>query len=163
MENYEVSYLATGANEAPSPLSYIALMQTKADVAGFANFIINAVKSGEVDALKIWKHCLLLETALSNAKEAIKEAAITEAAKYTGEKNITLSDRKTYNYTDSNDSTWNELNQQLEILKNRLKERETFLKSLKEKTTIVDGETGEISEIWPPTSKATTVLTIKFN
>jgi hypothetical protein len=43
------------------------------------------------------------------------------------------------------------------------KDRETFLKSLKSKTSILDEETGELIEIFPPykTSKTGITVTLK--
>jgi len=68
-----------------------------------------------------------------------------------------------YDFTNCNDNVWDDLNATVERGKELLKERETFLKSITKKLTVVDEETGDISEINPPikSGKMGFTLTIK--
>jgi hypothetical protein len=65
-----------------------------------------------------------------------------------------------FDYESCGDPIWNKLNKDLEILKVRMKERESFLKSLSESVTmnIIDPETSEFHEnvtLYPPVKSST--------
>jgi hypothetical protein len=65
-----------------------------------------------------------------------------------------------FDYESCGDPVWNRLNKELEFLKVKLKERESFLKTLKESATlnIMDPDTSEYFEnvqIYPPTKTST--------
>ncbi len=68
-----------------------------------------------------------------------------------------------YDFTTCNDDVWNNLNDTVEKGKELLKERETFLKSITKKLTVVDEGTGDVTEIHPPikSGKLGFTLTIK--
>lgn len=55
-----------------------------------------------------------------------------------------------YDYEACRDPKWNDLSKQIKDLTEQKKERETFLKTIKEKLTTVDEESGEVIEIYPP-------------
>lgn len=55
-----------------------------------------------------------------------------------------------YDYTATKDKVWIDLDAQIKDLTEQKKERETFLKTLKEKLTTVDEDSGEVIEIYPP-------------
>lgn len=68
-----------------------------------------------------------------------------------------------YDFTVCSDTIWDNLNAEIESLKEKIKERETFLKSVTKKMTIVDEDSGEVVEIHPPvkSGKLGFTLTIK--
>lgn len=68
-----------------------------------------------------------------------------------------------YDFSSCSDVVWNELNAEIERLKDKIKERETFLKSVTKKMIIVDEDTGDIIEIHPPvkSGKLGFTLTVK--
>ena len=61
-----------------------------------------------------------------------------------------------YDYT--KDGVWNDLNSELEPIKDKIKEREKFLKTLQQK--VADIDTGEIIE--PPVKLSTTALKLSI-
>jgi len=63
-----------------------------------------------------------------------------------------------YDYT--GDPVWVQLNGEIKGLQSKLKEREAFLKTLKEPLTTVDHDTGEAITITPPVKRSTTALVI---
>lgn len=72
---------------------------------------------------------------------------------------VTRASKKTYDYSTSNDSVYNELSMQLETLKSEIKVREVFLKSIPFDGT-VNPATGEI--INKPNYSETDYLRITF-
>jgi hypothetical protein len=68
-----------------------------------------------------------------------------------------------WHFDKSNDSKYFSIKSNIEKLDIERKDRETFLKSLKQKTSILDEETGELIEIFPPykTSKTGITVTLK--
>lgn len=61
-----------------------------------------------------------------------------------------------YNFKVCGDEEWNQLNKQLEELKDRIKKRETFLKTISESgLSTLDEETGEVKKIYPPIKTST--------
>lgn len=65
-----------------------------------------------------------------------------------------------FDYESCGDPVWNRMNKELEILKVKMKEREAFLKTLKESVTlnVVDPDTSEFHEnveIYPPVKTST--------
>jgi hypothetical protein len=54
------------------------------------------------------------------------------------------------------------LSKEIESIKEKLKERETFLKSIKEKLEIIDTESGELNIINPCTKSSSTTLKVTF-
>jgi len=65
-----------------------------------------------------------------------------------------------FDYESCGDPIWNKLNKELELVKMKMKERESFLKSMKESTimNIVDPDTSEFYEnvqLFPPAKSST--------
>ena len=60
-----------------------------------------------------------------------------------------------YDYTSCKDSEWADLQRQLEDVKDRIKDRETFLKSIKKPLDVLDKESGEVTQIFPPIKTST--------
>lgn len=65
-----------------------------------------------------------------------------------------------YDYESCGDPVWNRLSKDIELLKMKMKERESFLKSLKEEVTmnIMDPDTSEFHEnvkLYPPVKSST--------
>ncbi len=144
------------------------LPATKAERETFVALCVDEVLSGHRNPLE-------LEVMLKNLEETInairkhpevKEYVREEAEKYSEKTfkafgvTITKTARSTYDFSGCNDSAWNDLKQKEATLKAEIKERETFLKSIKPGMNIADSETGEI--LLPPATSTTESLTIKF-
>jgi len=140
-------------------LSVINLMPNKkAEVSRFANDIISQVKGGNLNPLTLKAQLKFIEKTIAEVDKGIKDEFMNEAAKYgksfeyNGWKIEAMESGTTYDY--SSDAEWC-------TLKEKIKERETFLKSLKAPLEVVNTDTGETTTIVPPIKKSTS--TYKFS
>ncbi len=144
------------------------LPATKAERETFVQMCVDEVKSGERNPLE-------LEVMLKNLEETInairkhpdvKEMVVEEAQKYPEKTfkafgcTITKTNRTSYNFSNCNDSTYNEMKQEESELKEQIKERETFLKTIRPGMSVADAVTGEM--IVGPETSTTESLTIKL-
>lgn len=144
------------------------LPATKAERETFVQMCVDEITSGHRNPLE-------LEIMLKNLEETVnairkhpdlKSAIQQEAEKYSEKTfkafgcSITKTSRTTYDFTQCNDSTYNELKEQEVKAKEMLKERENLLKAIKPGTTLANPETGE--EIFPPSTSTVEFLTIKL-
>lgn len=151
-------------NELPdSPQGVMNLLpNTSSQITTFANGVINAVKDGNENPLNVMLQIRAMEKAFETIKNSIKENVIREADKYPGTtftfrgNELAKGDVKTeYDYTVCKDTEWERLKVDADSAKERLSERETFLKALKGPLTVVDPLTGEVVTIQPPLKKST--------
>lgn len=141
-----------------NPLSALTLMpSTAAEVARFSKGIIESVKEGRANPIKVLVMLRALEAVSELVREEIGENIGREADNYPEKKfeafgaMVTKEDVGVkYKYETAKDSEWERLNSEFETLKRRKSERETFLKALKEPMTIVNEDTGEVEQIRPP-------------
>lgn len=144
------------------------LPATKAERETFVQMCVDEITSG-------YRNPLELEIMLKNLEETVnairkhpevKEAIQIEAEKYNEKTfkafgcSITKTSRTTYDFTQCNDSVYNDLKEQETKAKELLKEREILLKAIKPGTSFANPETGE--EIYPPATSTTEFLTIKL-
>jgi hypothetical protein len=142
-------------------MSVLEMFQpTKEGIALFAARVINDVEDGKVDPLHVQLLCKTLEEISDKIKAGIKENLKTEAAKY-GEKpfmfqgaEFHLTHTKTeYDFSVCGDPQWEAFDQQEQSCAHQRKERETFLKALKEPMDMLDSLSGEIVTLRPPVKK----------
>lgn len=136
---------------------------TTSEVARFSYQLIKGVKSGEINPLELIVQLHALTKVYEEVREEIEENVLKEAEKYP-EKVIERYGARIektevgtkYNYATSKDIEWERLDSEYKTLERRRKEREEFLRALKEPMTAVNEETGEVYKITPPfkTSKA---------
>jgi hypothetical protein len=125
--------------------------------------------NGHITPLQLASQLKFVEDIITNVKEELRQRVISEQIKY-GKERMTFKgaafDIKEagikYDYSQCNDTIWNDLKQQLDVLNQQMKEREAFLKTLKERLTYVDESTGEIITIYPPQKKSTTTYSITW-
>lgn len=144
------------------------LPATKAERETFVQMCVDEIKSGVRNPLE-------LEVMLKNLEETVnairkhpevKELVYEEAEKYPEKTfkafgcTITKTSRTSYNYSNCNDSSYNDLKVQEALLKEQIKNREGFLKSLKSGMSVADPDTGEM--ITGPKTLFTESLTIKL-
>lgn len=67
-----------------------------------------------------------------------------------------------WNYENCNDPVYRDLTEKSGAMKDMIKGREAFLKSLKESMTIVDDTTGEVVMVAPPMKTSKTIVEVKF-
>jgi hypothetical protein len=142
---------------------------SKSQAQTFAQTIIEQVESGSLDALEVHIRCKAFMVALTQVIESIETTTLAEAEKH-GKSFDFKSARievkelgSKWHFDKSNDSKYFSIKSNIEKLDIERKDRETFLKSLKSKTSILDEETGELIEIFPPykTSKTGITVTLK--
>jgi hypothetical protein len=150
-------------NELPnSAMSMLRLMPSKAsEVAIFAKQIIENVQNGNANPLEVKVMMRALRAVAEEVEEEIDDNAISEAEKYS-EKVVEMYGARiekaevgvNYNYASSGLSEWEKLDAEIKALTDRRKEKETFLRALKEPMTVVNESTGEIETIKPPLKKS---------
>jgi len=102
------------------------------------------------DLLKVYVELKRYETYLKGLIKTLKQPALNKAAEKQkksfeyNEARVNISTRTKWNF--SVDNKWSELDQQIQQLTKEKKEREQYLKESNEAETIVDKETGEITE-----------------
>ena len=144
-----------------SPQSVLTLFDAdKPALERFARAIIEAVKEGHEDPLKVLANIKKAEFAFKQIIEATKEEQKNAASKY-GEIPFTFAatemhytaTKTEYLYEDCGDPEWNDA----ALLEARhgfeRKERETFLKALQKPLDILRKDTGEVITINPPQKK----------
>jgi hypothetical protein len=164
MEKYMSNELP---NTAIGVLDLFATSRTGVDI--FSDQIIESVKNGETNPLKVRVWIKTMEEILERVKKETEEAQLTEANKWSEKKFeyagaiIEKAPVKTdYDYSICNDGEWNSLNAELESIKAKKAQRESFLKALTRVETIIDKETGEVVEIRPPNKKVKDGLKISI-
>jgi hypothetical protein len=152
-------------NELPSTaVGALRLMpSTTKEIAAFAHQIINSVRNGEANALEVLVMLKALELLSKEVIEQIEENIVNAADKYSekefevfGAKVVKAENAVRYNYLQTNDIEYERLHAEAEAANRKLKEREEFLRALKEPMTSLNEETGEVYKITPPfkTSKS---------
>lgn len=141
-----------------NPMSVLTLFDAeKKSLDAFIDYIANTIESGSDDPLKVQAISKKMEYVIEGVKSRIKEQVKTEAAKYGEhpfnyagcEMHLTPTYTK-YLYDKCNDPEWWKHQRAEMNAANERKERETFLRSLKGPLTVVDTESGEVVEIYPP-------------
>jgi hypothetical protein len=137
----------------------------------FSDQLIQSVKEGEVNPLELKAMIKALEMILERTDKETKENQMRAADLFPGDSfeaygvKFTKADVYTvYDFKHCNDPIWNQRAFILESAKEQLKEREAFLKTLKDPLTFVDetGDSGEIVTILPPNKKSTPGLKLSI-
>ena len=136
---------------------------TATEVAKFSKLLIQSVKSGDVNPLQLIVQLHALTKVYEEVREEIEEHVLREAEKFPEKvierygARIEKSEVGTkYQYATSKDIEWERLDSEFKTIERKRKEREEFLRALREPMTAVNEETGEVYKIMPPfkTSKA---------
>lgn len=132
--------------------------------------LINDIDEGHMHPLQVAAQFKFIEDVMTNVKEELRQRVIAEQDKYGKEKmtyhGATFEVKEAgvkYDYSECQDSIWNQLKQQIDALTEQIKEREAFLKSLKERFTYIDESTGEIMTLYPPQRKSTTTYSVQWS
>jgi mannose/fructose/N-acetylgalactosamine-specific phosphotransferase system component IIB len=144
------------------------LPSSKAEREVFVQMCVDEITSGTRNPLEFEIMLKNLEETISAIRKRpeVKEIVLEEAEKYPEKTisfkgvKITKASKTTFYFNECGDSVYNELATQLSNLKEKVKERETFLKTIKPGMEIPDVNTGEI--IRPPQTATTSYLTISL-
>jgi len=150
-------------------LSTINLLPSNKDeVKRFSEKLISELLDGSEDILVAKRKLKCMAEIIKKVEAGIKESVLTEAEKhgktfeYKGaEFSISLLGVK-YDYTQCNDTVWNELNSQETKIKETKKQRESFLKAVNESATVVNEGTGEVETIYPPAKSGSNGIKVKL-
>lgn len=139
--------------------------QTQIDV--FSDQVIESVRQGETNPLEVLVILKAFEKATERILKEVRENYVREADKYP-EKSFEAFGAKldkaevgtSYDYSVCNDPIYKRLFQVNFEANGQLKERETFLRALKQPMTMIDESTGEVVTVIPPLKKSTTSLKV---
>lgn len=133
--------------------------------------LTTAVIDGRLKPLETLARLKFAETTIKTAIEGVMPAAIDEAAKYSKGEKITaigceLTQKESgvkYDFTGCGDAVYDRLCAEMEALKERMKERESFLKTIKQGMTVVDEESGEVMTIRPCCKTSKTIVEVRLS
>ena len=143
-------------------LSYLTVLPSTADeIKRFSNQIINQVKSGNENPLKLLVLLRALEATAETIRDGIKQEITSEMDKYSEKSFEAFGARLekaevgvAYDYEATGDRDWFQFKATEEGASARRKEREVFLRALREPMTLLDTESGEVYEVRPPLKKS---------
>jgi hypothetical protein len=144
------------------------LPETKQQIETFAYSLEQGLNNGQIIASDLLRFQKAMEKVFEKIKPTLIENALNEISQY--EKNSVIKGSEfsiveagvKYDYSNCNDLEYNTINTQLECLKSTLKDRETFLKSIKEPLQMIDEGSGEVYTIYPPKKTSSTTLKVTF-
>ena len=142
---------------------------TKETIKEHSINLLKDLDNGYITPLQLATQLKYFEDVITNVKEELRQRVVAEQSKY-GKERMTFKgaafDIKEagikYDYSHCDDPIWNDLKKLLDALNDKMKGREAFLKTLKERLTYVDESTGEIITIYPPQKKSTTTYSITW-
>lgn len=127
----------------------------KATITDLSKHLVDRVATGEVDAYKAYVHVKKINELSGSLEKNLRQYVNSKGIPKTG---LTMynvafaskSDADTYDFTVCEDKEWNSMQAKLKTLKEDIKNRETFLKTLKKPKAEIDEDSGEIYTINPP-------------
>lgn len=150
-------------------ISVIKLLpESKEQISAFSSQILNELESGNISALDVLLNIKGFENVLKDIKDKLDELALNEASKYEktfNYRNAELQIKEAgtkWDYSNCGDIKLNFILKNEESIANQKKERENFLKSLKESMTIIDDQSGEVYEVFPPSKSSKTIVSVKL-
>ena len=144
---------------------------TKTERQSFVENVIDKIVAEEVDMLKIHKQLKSLEDISSQLQDnkTYKEYLLNAAEKhgkkfqYQNAEFIIKEVGTKYNYDNCDDVELKELTQQAEIINEKLKARQDFLKKVPHAGMVITNkETGETYEVYPPFKTSTTAVAVSL-
>lgn len=143
-------------------ISYLTVLPSTSDeIKRFSNQIINQVKSGNENPLKLLVLLRALEDTAETIRKGIESEIMTEVGKYSENSFEAYGARLersevgvVYDYAATGDRDWFKINTNVQQWTDARKNREAFLRALREPMTLLDEETGEVFEVRPPLKKS---------
>jgi uncharacterized protein (DUF1015 family) len=142
---------------------------SKSGIEIFSKQVIEAVQSGEVNALELKATFKAIEKIIEKVDEATKENQVRAADKWM-EKKFTAFGAEIekaevavkYDYSICGDPVYDQRLKIFNEAKAQLDERQNFLKALSEPLRLVDEGSGEVALVHPPLKKSTSGLKFSF-
>lgn len=140
---------------------------TKEGVYEFAERLRIALLEGEINALDLKLHFKALDLVRESIKPELDSLALTQAEMYNKGvyKGFLISVQEAgtrYDFSGCNDPVWNRLEKQRVNHEKVQKNREAILKNIRQSTPMIDPETGEACDVFPPVKKSTTTIVLKM-
>ena len=138
------------------------------EIESFAINTIKQIEDGEYSALELFIKCKAFIKSIDLILQGIEESALNEAqreGKSFSKHNASVSIREVgtkWFYDKTNDPTIADIQSQKAGITEKEKERQTFLKSLKNPMMVLDEESGELVQIFPARKESKTGLIISF-
>lgn len=142
------------------PISQIS--PSKEALEGHIFDIVNNIEEGGDDPIRIAVALQFMAQICEGAKKRIKDLVVSELEKakerkdYFGYRIEVAQVGINYDYTLCGDAKWYDLQEQLEKLQAKIKDREAMLKAIKEPIMIADEDTGELYKVMPPVKASST-------
>lgn len=141
---------------------------TKEQALAFSDKLVGEVESGNISALDLHIKLIAMEKSIADVKKRIAEYALSESEKY-GSKSFEHLHAKVdvvevgvkYDYSSCGDAEWHEIDDQINSLSEKKKDREKFLKTLTKPLQLVKDD-GEGIIVNPPLKTSTTGLKISL-
>lgn len=133
-----------------------------------AEELFNQIQEGESDPLVILARLQFISFAVDEAITKIRKTAVSEVEKYGNEgrsgvvkHGVTFRIKEVgVRYDYKNTQRWNEIKAEEDKIAESRKDLETRLKTLKSKETVVNEDTGETFELFPPLKSSSTTVEI---
>jgi hypothetical protein len=130
------------------------LTASKAELSEIASQIVEGVDDGAADPLDTYIMAKKGSYVFDAICEAMKGKAELPEGKNYAKHGVEIREQDTgvkYYYDGCNDSKWNSLNKKMLAIKEEMKQREAWLKSLKGPTKeVIDEDTGEVKKFKKP-------------
>ena len=134
---------------------------SKKEIAQMAEALM--VNADSINIVKIAAQSAKLQLLTAEIDKNIKEHLFTDLRKFEGCKTsaygVDFSEMEggiKYDYSET--ESWCKLQYEIDRLKEKQKDIETFCKSLKDSVKILDEETGELEDFYPPSKTSTTTI-----
>jgi len=146
-----------------------AFAVSKANREELAIQIVEAMDAGELNPLDIHYQVKAMEDFIKmlTANSRYKDYVLTEGMKhgksfeFNGSKMEIKETGVKYDYSNCGDQEWSAIEVEINLRKEKQKEREKFLKSVPaEGVEIVSNETGEVIKVYPPSKTSTTSIAV---
>jgi len=138
------------------------------EIESFAIQTIKQIEDGEYSALELFIKCKAFQKSIDLIIQGIEESALTEAeregksfSKYNASVSIRELGTKWF-YDKTNDPTIAEILDEKAEITEKEKDRQKFLKALKTAIVVMNEETGELIQVFPPRKESKTGLVISF-
>jgi hypothetical protein len=141
---------------------------TKAERQDFAQYVVNGLKDGLSDPLKVHLQVKCMEDLIKQitSHPDYKDLTLDEAAKYG--KSFEIHNAKfevkemgvKYDYSNCGDPIYNRLAEELAELEKKVKDRQAFLKAVQPGTELLIED--EVIVLYPPVKTSTTSITVNL-
>ena len=140
---------------------------SKVGINSFVDKVVSEVEGGLINPLDLVIYLRSIEKSVDGINGRVKQMILDEADKYSEKtfeyKGALISKEELgvkYDYENCEDLIWNKLDSEIKDLMERKKDREAFLKTIKDSIGYTDTETGETWKVNPPIKRSTSGIKV---